>query len=119
MANTQNLKPWKPGQSGNPAGRPVGTVSLSFRIQRMMTDEQFTAQTVGRRGHTGQYIGEPADAIIRTPIRDHSEKSFIDPNVVAIDRTSWNLIKAELISMADIVARYQQATSAVSLSGRS
>ena len=22
MANTQNLKPWKPGQSGNPGGRP-------------------------------------------------------------------------------------------------
>lgn len=68
MANPQNLKPWQPGQSGNPAGRPVGAVSLSTRIQRMMTDEQFTAQTLGRRGHTGQYIGEPVDAIIKTAI---------------------------------------------------
>lgn len=33
MANPQNLKPWKPGQSGNPAGRPVGAVSLATRIQ--------------------------------------------------------------------------------------
>lgn len=24
-ANLQNLKPWKPGQSGNPNGRPVGS----------------------------------------------------------------------------------------------
>lgn len=24
MGNVQNLKPWKPGQSGNPAGRPRG-----------------------------------------------------------------------------------------------
>lgn len=24
MANEQNLKPWKKGQSGNPAGRPKG-----------------------------------------------------------------------------------------------
>lgn len=28
--------------------------------------------------------------------------------MVAIDRTSWNLIKAELVSMADIVARHQK-----------
>jgi hypothetical protein len=39
--------------------------------------------------------------------------------MVAINRTSWNLIKAELISMADIVSRYQQEQSAVTLSGRS
>jgi hypothetical protein len=25
MNNPQNLKPWKPGQSGNPLGRPVGS----------------------------------------------------------------------------------------------
>ena len=24
MATVENLKPWKPGQSGNPAGRPKG-----------------------------------------------------------------------------------------------
>lgn len=42
-----------------------------------------------------------------------------DSIVVAINRTSWNLIKAELISMADIVTRYQQEQSAVTLSGRS
>lgn len=68
MANAQNLKPWKPGQSGNPAGRPVGAVSLSSRIQRMMTDERFTARTLRRRGHTGRYVDEPVDAIIKTAI---------------------------------------------------
>lgn len=25
MAKTENLKPWKPGQSGNPKGRPKGS----------------------------------------------------------------------------------------------
>ncbi len=28
MANEQNLKPYKKGQSGNPAGKPVGSFSL-------------------------------------------------------------------------------------------
>jgi len=46
-------------------------------------------------------------------------KSFGVDELVAINRTSWNLIKAELINMADIVTRYQQEVSAVSLSGRS
>jgi hypothetical protein len=31
----ENLKPFKPGQSGNPAGKPKGTISLSTMIQEL------------------------------------------------------------------------------------
>lgn len=31
MANEQNLKPWPPGVSGNPAGRPPGRSVKTFR----------------------------------------------------------------------------------------
>jgi hypothetical protein len=68
MANDRNLRPWRAGQSGNPAGRPVGAVSLATRIQRTMRDDSFTAKAVGRQGPTVQYNGEPVEVIIRTAI---------------------------------------------------
>lgn len=38
-----NLKPFKPGQSGNPAGRPKGIKSLSTVVRRLLADEKFFA----------------------------------------------------------------------------
>jgi hypothetical protein len=49
MANTQNLKPWKSGQSGNPAGKPKGTKHLSTWIQELMEDENFTRKLANGR----------------------------------------------------------------------
>lgn len=40
MANEQNLKPWKPGQSGNPKGRPKGIRNFSTIIQQLLADEE-------------------------------------------------------------------------------
>jgi hypothetical protein len=36
MANEQNLKPFKKGQSGNPAGKPKGTENVSTRLKRLL-----------------------------------------------------------------------------------
>lgn len=41
MANESNLRPWKPGQSGNPAGKPKGTKHLSTWMQEMLEDEEY------------------------------------------------------------------------------
>lgn len=32
----ENLKSWKPGQSGNPKGKPKGTKSLKTRLRELM-----------------------------------------------------------------------------------
>lgn len=34
--NDENLKPFKPGESGNPAGRPKGTKNMSTILKEML-----------------------------------------------------------------------------------
>lgn len=38
MANEQNLIPWKPGQSGNPAGKPKGIFNIKTLAKKMLED---------------------------------------------------------------------------------
>ena len=60
MANVQNLKSWKPGQSGNPAGKPKGTRHLSTWIQELMEDETLTAEFL----RSPNVTGPPIQAIV-------------------------------------------------------
>src|ERR1700722_1570347 len=76
MANEQNLKPWKPGQSGNPAGKPKGTRHLSAWIQEMMEDEQFTRKLANGRSKKEM----PVKAIVGTLIA-----KALDGDMRAID----------------------------------
>jgi hypothetical protein len=39
MANEQNLTPWKPGQSGNPAGKRTGRKNLATIIRELEEEE--------------------------------------------------------------------------------
>lgn len=34
--NEQNLTPWKPGESGNPAGKPPGTKNLTTQVREAL-----------------------------------------------------------------------------------
>lgn len=63
MANNQNLKPWKPGQSGNPDGKPKGTKHVSTWIQELLNDEAFTATVNSKR-----YKGVPIKAMVKAQI---------------------------------------------------
>jgi hypothetical protein len=40
MANNANLKPWRPGKSGNPSGRPQGSKNLSTLVRRILEDPE-------------------------------------------------------------------------------
>ena|SRR5215472_13809893 len=43
MANTENLRPWKPGQSGNPGGRPKrDAITAALREQLESQSEDAT-----------------------------------------------------------------------------
>lgn len=39
MPNPENLKPFVPGESGNPAGRPKGARNLSTILREMLEEE--------------------------------------------------------------------------------
>ena len=55
---------WKPGQSGNPAGKPKGTKHLSTYIQEALTDENFELKL-----KDGSILKEmPIKAIIKTAV---------------------------------------------------
>jgi hypothetical protein len=43
---TQNLKPYQPGQSGNPLGRPRGIKNWSTVIQQLLADEELVDNVI-------------------------------------------------------------------------
>lgn len=64
MAFPHDGKKFKPGESGNPAGKPVGSIHLSTHIQELLNDEEFETQIL--EGNTVKdFKGIPVKAIIR------------------------------------------------------
>lgn len=68
MSNPNAVPPehskWKPGQSGNPKGKPKGTKHLSTYIQEALTDENFELKL-----KDGSIMKEmPIKAIIKTAV---------------------------------------------------
>jgi Family of unknown function (DUF5681) len=66
--NTQHLmtSKWQAAKSGNPAGKPKGTISLSTWIQKLLNDKNFTLENFMSEGR--QYKGGPIQAIINVGI---------------------------------------------------
>ena len=62
MANKQNLKPWKKGQSGNPAGKPKGSRNRSTIIRELLEAKA-----------TDGKDGQVADQLVRAMILKASE----------------------------------------------
>lgn len=55
---------WKPGQSGNPRGKPKGAKHLSTHIREMLNDDDFELKL-----KDGSILkGRPINAIIKTAI---------------------------------------------------
>jgi hypothetical protein len=45
----KNLKPWKPGQSGNPKGRRVGSKNLTTLVRELVADEQLADKLLPKK----------------------------------------------------------------------
>jgi len=59
---------FKPGQSGNLAGKPKGTRHISTWIQEMAEDEEFSTYLQDAREGFIEYKGAPLKAIIKTAL---------------------------------------------------
>lgn len=66
---------WKPGQSGNPLGRPKGTLSITAAIKRQLVETPF--------GHTKTNLQLIIDMILKKAITDGDEKML---------KNIWNYI---------------------------
>ena len=70
----QNLKPWlfKKGQSGNPAGKPPGTISLTAIIKRKLNEIYKSEKTNPEKKEAIELL---ADRILENSIENGSERS--------------------------------------------
>lgn len=59
---------WKPGESGNPAGKPKGTKHISTWIQELLNDEKFEARILDSKIGIKEFKGAPLKAIIEVAI---------------------------------------------------
>ena len=59
---------FQPGQSGNPAGRPVGTKNLATIIQELESEEFDWSKVPIKQKEAAQAIGSPWRAIVYTAI---------------------------------------------------
>ena len=60
---TNNLKPWQPGISGNPKGRPKGSRNIKKVIQDLLNDQNIAS---GMRLTMPRDIETPLEAIVYT-----------------------------------------------------
>lgn len=59
---------FKPGQSGNPAGKPKGYKHISTWIQDMLNDENFTMLLSDRIAGFKEHKGAPLEAIVKVAV---------------------------------------------------
>lgn len=59
---------WKPGASGNKAGKPKGTLNLSTHIRNLLNDESFVAWVPDSKFGIREFKGAPIKAIINSLI---------------------------------------------------
>lgn len=59
---------FKPGESGNPSGKPQGTIHLSTHIAKLMADQKFEANIFDSKVGIKEYKGAPITAIIQVAI---------------------------------------------------
>jgi hypothetical protein len=80
----EHLAPWqfKPGVSGNPLGRPVGTISLKEYAKKMIQEMTEPERMEFLRGLPKKVIWEMAEG---KPKQDMDLKGEVTSKIIAID----------------------------------
>jgi len=101
---------WKKGQSGNPAGKAKGTVSLAYAVQRLLRKEPEKLEAIARTLVDAAIAGDVAAARLLFERLDGSKATgFFNINVDASDRRTAVTVSPQVLGeIADARRRYEE-----------
>lgn len=117
MANEQNLKPFKPGESGNPKGKPKGARSWKHVIKELCSLEYDTPPKIKAHFPEGKYSAKEI-AVMAMMVKawkgdvqavkwlseteDGKPNQAIEANVTTQSKLPEGLTKEELLRLAGV-----------------
>lgn len=106
---TPNGVRWQKGQSGNPAGRRKGSVSLAAALQRLLTKEPDKLESVARTLVDAAIAGDVSAARLLFERLDGCKPSgFFAVHVDNSDRRSFTVSPQVLGEIAEARRRYEE-----------
>jgi hypothetical protein len=100
---------WKPGQSGNPAGRRKGSVSLAAALQKLLLKEPEKLESVARTLVDAAIAGDVSAArLLFERLDGHKGTGFFSVHVDNSDRRIGVTVSPQtLAEIADSRRRYE------------
>jgi hypothetical protein len=107
--NSAPARRWKKGQSGNPAGRRKGSVSLAAALQRLLTKEPDKLESVARTLVDAAIAGDVSAARLLFERLDGSKATgFFSVNIDNSDRRIGITVSPQtLAEIADSRRKYE------------
>jgi len=108
--NSAPARRWKKGQSGNPAGRRKGSVSLAAALQRLLTKEPEKLESVARTLADAAIAGDVSAARLLFERLDGSKATgFFSVNIDNSDRRSVVTVSPQILSeIAESRRKYEE-----------
>lgn len=108
-AQVANFK-WKPGQSGNPAGRRKGSVSLAAALQKLLLKEPEKLESVARTLVDAAIAGDVSAArLLFERLDGHKGTGFFAVNIDQSDRRSVFTVTPQVLGeIAEARRRYEE-----------
>lgn len=100
---------WQKGQSGNPAGRRKGSVSLAAALQRLLTKEPDKIDAIARTLVEAAIAGDvSATRLLFERLDGHKATGFFNINVDASDRRTAVTVSPQILGeIAEARRRYE------------
>ena len=101
---------WKPGQSGNPAGKAKGTVSLAYAVQRLLRKEPDKLESIARTLIDAAIAGDVSAArLLFERLDGHKGTGFFAVNIDASDRRTAVSVSPQVLNeIAEARRRYEE-----------
>ena len=101
---------WKPGQSGNPAGRRKGSVSLASALQKLLLKEPAKLESIARTLVDSAIAGDVSAArLLFERLDGHKPTGFFSVHVDNSDRRTAVTVSPQVLGeIADARRRYEE-----------